>query len=269
MITFPTAKINLGLDVLEKRNDGYHNIASLFYPIPLQDALEIIPSSGALEYSTSGIVLECKEDDNLVVKAFKLLQEKYHLPNVKIHLHKHIPFGAGLGGGSSDAAYALSMLNEMFGLEISEDELIVYAASLGADCAFFIKNSPQIARGIGEILSDAELSLEGKYFLLVKPDVAVPTANAYKFIKPRIPENSLEEIIKRPLSEWKGVLKNDFEESVFKQYPSLAELKEQMYGLGAQYAAMSGSGSSIFGIFDEKPPHNTIFASHFCFETVL
>ena len=269
MITFPNAKINIGLDVLNKRSDGYHNIESLFYPIPLQDALEIIPSNGELEYSTSGIILECESDDNLVVKAFRLLQEKYHLPNVKIHLHKHIPFGAGLGGGSADAAFTLKMLNEMFELNISEDQLIAYAVSLGADCAFFIKNTPQIASGIGEVLIDTDVNLEGKHLLLVKPDVAVPTANAYKYIVPSEPAVSLVSNILTPIKEWKVRVKNDFEVSVFKQYSVLSDLKNQMYELGAVYAAMSGSGSSIYGIFDNKPQYSAIFASHFCFETAL
>lgn len=255
--------------MLNKRPDGYHNIESLFYPIPLQDALEILPSNGALEYSTSGIALECEASDNLVVKAFRLLQEKYHLPNVKIHLHKHIPFGAGLGGGSADAAFTLKMLNDMFELKISEDELIQYASKIGADCAFFIKNTPQLAKGIGEVLTDFNLEIKGKYFLLVKPEVAVPTANAYKYVVPSIPKENLESVLTRPIVEWKDIVKNDFEDSVFKQYPIIADVKSMMYELGAEYAAMSGSGSSIFGIFDEKPRHNTIFVDHFCFETVL
>ena len=269
MITFPNAKINIGLDVLNKRPDSYHNIESLFYPIPLQDALEIIPSNGELEYTTSGIALECVADDNLVVKAFRLLQEQYHLPNVKIHLHKHIPFGAGLGGGSSDAAFTLRMINEMFELNISETQLIKYAASLGADCAFFIKNTPQMASGIGDVLTDASLSLKGKYLLLLKPNIAVPTASAYRFIVPRQPEVPLSKHLSLPLKQWEGLVKNDFEISVFRQFPHLAELKAMMYNLGAEYAAMSGSGSSIYGIFDEKPQHNATFASYFCFEAEL
>jgi 4-diphosphocytidyl-2-C-methyl-D-erythritol kinase len=213
--------------------------------------------------------LECEANDNLVVKAFRLLQEKYHLPNVKIHLHKHIPFGAGLGGGSADAAFTLKMLDAMFELNISEEQLIAYAASLGADCAFFIKNTPQIASGIGEVLIDAGINLKGKYLLLVKPDIAVPTANAYRYIVPSEPEVSLTKNILLPIKEWKWLVKNDFEVSVFKQYSVLSDLKNQMYDLGAVYAAMSGSGSSIFGIFDKKPQYNAIFATHFCFETAL
>lgn len=269
MITFPNAKINIGLDVLSRRSDGYHNISSLFYPIPLQDTLEIIPSSGELEYTSSGIALECETSDNLVVKAFRLMQQKYHLPNVKIHLHKHIPFGAGLGGGSADAAFMLKMLDAMFDLNIAEKLLIDYAAQLGADCAFFIKNTPQMASGIGDVLTDSSLELKGKHLLLVKPDVAVPTANAYQFVVPNRPDKSIKKKLLLPMLEWQYQLKNDFEPSVFKQYPSLLHIKETLYQLGATYAAMSGSGASIYGIFEKKPEHNAIFASHFCFETVL
>lgn len=255
--------------MLNKRSDGYHNIESLFYPIPLQDALEIIPADGNLEFSCSGIDVKCEADNNLVVKAFRLLQKDFKLPNVKIHLHKHIPFGAGLGGGSSDAAFALKMLNEMFELQLSEDRLIKYAASLGADCAFFIKNVPQIARGIGDELSSAVVDLKGKYFLLVKPNVAVPTANAYKYVVPQEQAIRLENYLLHPVKEWQLTIKNDFEPSVFKQYPELLKIKKTMYELGAEYVSMSGSGSSIFGIFNEKPQHNATFVKHFCFEVAL
>lgn len=252
MITFPNAKINIGLDVLNKREDGYHNIDSLFYPLPLKDALEIIPTGGDLEFTSSGISLSCHGDDNLVVKAFRLLQSAYHLPNVKIHLHKNIPFGAGLGGGSADAAFALMMVNDMFELQISEDELIAYASKIGADCAFFIKNCPCMARGIGDELIEYPLDLKGKYIVLVKPDVAVPTADAYRYIKPGVPELSLQECLAQPIEKWKHTVKNDFEISVFKQHPLLANIKDDLYKMGAQYVSMSGSGSSIFSIFDKK-----------------
>ncbi len=269
MITFPNAKINIGLNVLNKRSDGYHNIESLFYPIPLCDALEILPTDGEMEFSFSGIDVKCDAANNLVVKAFVLIQEKHNIPNVKIHLHKNIPFGAGLGGGSADAAFALKMLNDMFELNITDEQLIEYASSLGADCAFFIKNKPQIARGIGDELSDYAIDLEGKFLLLVKPDVAVPTANAYKYVTPFDSGLRLEQHLSHPINQWKNKVKNDFEASVFKQYPNLLFIKEQMYELRAEYAAMSGSGSSIFGLFSEKPQHNTIFVEHFCFEGVL
>lgn len=269
MISFPNAKINIGLNVLNKRPDGYHNIESLFYPIPLQDVLEIIPTDGEFEFSDSGIVLDCNIEDNIVVKAFRLMQEQYKLPNVRIHLHKNIPFGAGLGGGSSDAAFALKMINEMFDLQLAEEQLIEYSLRLGADCAFFIKNKPQIVGGIGDVFSETDIDLKGKYILLVKPDIVVPTPLAYKYVVPQKPAVKLEENLTLPFCEWKEVVRNDFEVSVFKQYLDLLEIKEALYKSGAVYAAMSGSGSSIFGIFEKKPQVNAIFASYFCFEAVL
>ena len=267
MITFPNAKINLGLNVLNKRTDGYHNISSLFLPIPLKDALEIIPCSGATQFSSSGIDLGCKDEDNLVLKAYYLLAQAYHLPAVKIHLHKHIPFGAGLGGGSADAAFALKMLNDMFGLQLSEKVLESYAVNLGADCAFFIKNRAALAQGIGDELSDYPIELQGYSLLLVKPDVHVSTPDAYRFVKPQIPNLSLGDVLQLPIELWSLHLKNDFETSVFAQYPSLALIKQNLYESGAVYAAMSGSGSSIFGIFKQKPKLKPIFAKHFSFES--
>jgi len=269
MITFPNAKINLGLHVLQKREDGYHNIETLFYPIPLQDALEILPTGEAFAFSASGLPLDCALEDNIVVQAYRLLKADFHLPNVKIHLHKHIPFGAGLGGGSADAAFTLKMLNAMFELHLSDKQLEDYAAKIGADCAFFIKNKPAIASGIGEQLSAYDLDLSGKYFLLVKPAETVATAQAYKYVQPKVPERTLQEILEKPIADWKMSLKNDFEGSVFQQVPSLFDIKHELYAMGARYAAMSGSGSSIYGLFDQKPADNPIFASHFCFETIL
>lgn len=255
--------------MLNKREDGYHNIESLFYPIPLEDALEILPTGGAFEFSSSGILLDCALEDNIVVKAYLLLKDKYHLPNVKIHLHKNIPFGAGLGGGSADAAFALKMLNTIFELQISDAELEKYAATIGADCAFFIKNTAAVAEGIGDVLSAYDLDLKGKYLLLVKPDVAVPTPKAYKYVEPHLPEVALRTCLQNPILAWRGELKNDFESSVFKQYPALFDIKHELYTMGALYASMSGSGSSIFGLFDEKPADNPIFAQHFCFKSEL
>ena len=256
MITFPNAKINIGLNILNRRDDGYHNIESLFYPINLQDALEIIPTSGAFEFTSSGLAIDCAVDDNIVVKAYRLLCADFHLSNVKIHLHKNIPFGAGLGGGSADAAFALSMLNSMFELNISDEKLKTYAAQIGADCAFFIKNKPAIAEGIGDVLSLYDIDLKGKFLLLIKPDVSVATASAYKYVNPQMPKLCLRDSLQKPISEWKNCVANDFELSVFKQYPALSEIKQSLYEMGAVYASMSGSGSSIYGIFDKKPMEN-------------
>lgn len=252
MLVFPNAKINLGLNITEKRPDGYHNLETIFYPIPVEDALEVNVLNGGNEkfrLHQAGLEIEGAAENNLVVKAYKLLDEKFGLPPVDIHLYKHIPSGAGLGGGSADAAFMLKLLNERFSLQLSDDELEEYAARLGADCAFFISNRPTYAEGIGNIFSPVSLSLKGYQIWLVKPDVFVSTRDAFSQIKPHRPEMSLKEIVKLPVEEWKGCMVNDFEESVFPQFPAIAEIKEEMYRQGAVYASMSGSGSSVYGLF--------------------
>lgn len=261
MISFPNAKINLGLHITEKRPDGYHNLETVFYPIPLEDALEIHPLSPEQEQSLllkenrsfvfhpSGIDIAGRVEDNLVVKAYLLLKESFKLPAIDIHLFKHIPSGAGLGGGSSDAAFMLKLLNERFALHLTIEQLETFAATLGADCAFFIRNTPTFATGIGNIFTPLSLSLTGYQLLLIKPDVFVSTREAFAQITPRQPQHSLQEIIHRPMSEWKECLVNDFEASVFPQFPVIREIKEELYHQGAIYAAMSGSGSSVFGLF--------------------
>lgn len=252
MITFPNAKINLGLNIVEKRPDGYHNLETLFYPVPIEDALEVnVLNAGDAKFRLhqAGLQIEGEAENNLVVKAYKLLDEKFNLPPVDIHLFKHIPSGAGLGGGSSDAAYMLKLLNDKFGLQLSQEVLEEYAACLGADCAFFIRNAPTYAEGIGNIFSPISLSLEGYKIIVVKPDIFVSTREAFAQIKPHRPEVPLKEIVKRPVEEWKEHMQNDFEESVFPQFPAISEIKEELYREGAVYAAMSGSGSSVFGLF--------------------
>ncbi|WP_455586349.1 4-(cytidine 5'-diphospho)-2-C-methyl-D-erythritol kinase [Bacteroides sp.] len=257
MITFPNAKINLGLNITEKRPDGYHNLETVFYPVPIEDALEIHLSNDAnKKYSLhqAGVEIIGNEEDNLVVKAYLLLDKMFDLPPVDIHLYKRIPTGAGLGGGSSDAAFMLKLLNERFELGLTDENLEEYAATLGADCAFFIKNAPTYAEGVGNIFSPVSLSLKGYQILLVKPDIFVSTREAFSLIKPHKPEYSLKETISMPVSEWKGRLVNDFEASVFPQYPAIGKIKEDLYKNGAVYAAMSGSGSSVFGIFAPDTP---------------
>lgn len=253
MLTFPNAKINLGLNITEKRPDGYHNLETVFYPIPLEDALEITELQGApgekFRLHQAGLEIAGEADSNLVVKAYKLLDEQFHLPPTDIHLFKHIPSGAGLGGGSADAAFMLKLLNEQFGLALTDDALEEYAARLGADCAFFIKNRPVYAEGIGNLFSPIALSLKGYRLWLVKPDIFVSTRDAFARIKPRRPQASLREIVKLPVEEWKACMVNDFEESVFPQFPAIGEIKEEMYRQGAVYASMSGSGSSVYGLF--------------------
>lgn len=253
MLTFPNAKINLGLNITEKRPDGYHNLETVFYPIPIEDALEITELQGApgekFRLHQAGLEIAGEADNNLVVRAYKLLDEQFHLPPTDIHLFKHIPSGAGLGGGSADAAFMLKLLNEQFGLALTDDALEEYAARLGADCAFFIKNRPVYAEGIGNLFSPITLSLKGYRLWLVKPDIFVSTRDAFARIKPRRPQASLREIVKLPVEEWQARMVNDFEESVFPQFPAIGEIKEEMYKQGAVYASMSGSGSSVYGLF--------------------
>lgn len=252
MITFPNAKINLGLNITEKRPDGYHNLETIFYPIPLEDALEACPRKegpGSYSLSQSGLSIEGDAENNLVVKAYKLLDETYHLPPVDIYLHKHIPSGAGLGGGSADAAFMLKLLNRMYRLNLTDDQLEAYAARLGADCAFFVRNQPTYAEGIGNIFSPVELSLAGWQLLLVKPNIFVSTRDAFARIRPRHPERNLRDLINQPVESWKDSIINDFEESVFPQFPAIGDIKTELYHLGAVYASMSGSGSSVYGLF--------------------
>ncbi len=251
MITFPNAKINLGLNIVERRPDGYHNIETVFYPIPLTDVLEIVPADGETSLTCYGNSVDCPIDKNLVMKAYRMLEERYDLPPVAMHLYKHIPDGAGLGGGSSDAAHALVMLNKMFDLGLSDSELARLAVTLGADCAFFIYNRPMLATGIGHVLNPVEVDLQGKTLLLVKPPVGVDTRTAYSRVSPQVPDISLADVISRPVTSWDGLLANDFEPSVFAAIPQLWLIKARLLDAGAQYAAMSGSGSTVFGIYDD------------------
>ncbi|MBN2262347.1 MAG: 4-(cytidine 5'-diphospho)-2-C-methyl-D-erythritol kinase [Prolixibacteraceae bacterium] len=250
MILFPNAKINIGLEVLFKRNDGYHELETVFYPIGLSDILEINPST-AFNFTQTGIDFGGCANDNIVVKAYHLLQQKHALPNVSIHLHKQIPVGAGLGGGSSDAAFTLKGLNELFALKLSTEKLEEYAAQLGSDCPFFIKNCPALALGRGENLTPINLNIEKYDLVLVKPPISVTTAEAYANIAPFIPEKSLVETIILPVNEWKGNIENRFEKTVFAAHPEIQKIKTSLYDLGAVYAAMSGSGSAVFALFDK------------------
>ena len=267
MITYPNAKINIGLNVVEKRPDGYHNIETVFYPIGLCDVLEIEPSEGCTDYSfsASGIPLSGDPEENLIVKAYRLLQSEYDIPPVDISLIKQIPFGAGLGGGSADAAFTLKMLNEMFELKITPRKLEKLAAVLGADCPVFIRNKAVYATGIGNVFSPAKISLKGYFLVLIKPDIHVSTPEAYSLVIPEKPDVSIAENIQRPISEWKALIKNDFEKSVFALHPEIAEIKNNLYAAGAVYASMSGSGSSVYGLFESEPVLD--FKLHNCFVT--
>jgi 4-diphosphocytidyl-2-C-methyl-D-erythritol kinase len=251
MISFPPCKINLGLNIIYKRADGFHDLETCFYPIPWADILEIIPSK-QLIFTSSGNAIPGKVEDNLCLKAYHLIKTDFDIASVKIHLHKIIPIGAGLGGGSSDAAHTLRLLNEIFNLSLSIDQLKSYASKLGSDCSFFIEDKPMLGSGKGEILNEIDLSLNGFYLVIVKPAIHVSTQEAYSGISPKRPTMKIQEILKRPVADWKEVLKNDFEESIFKKYPAIAEIKTKLYSRGAIYACMSGSGSSVFALF-EKP----------------
>lgn len=274
MITFPCAKINLGLNIVSKRPDGYHNLETVFYPIPLTDALEIkymdekFPSESPCDLKITGNNVDCNEEDNLVIKAYQLLAADFQLPRVHAHLVKRIPTQAGLGGGSSDAAYMIRLLDERFRLNIGIPEMERYAAKLGADCAFFITADPSYAEGIGDVLMPADVpgaGLGGYYLAVVKPSVAVSTRDAYAAIVPKTPAKCCRDIVRQPIETWKDELVNDFEAPIFAMHPELAAIKQSLYDAGAVYAAMSGSGSALFGIFREQPTGlEKEFESMFC-----
>lgn len=264
MITFPNAKINIGLNIIEKRSDGFHNLETVFYPINLSDILEFIPIDGnETIFENSGLEIDGNPNDNLCVKAYDLLKADFDLPSVKIHLHKIIPFGAGLGGGSSDAAFMLKSINEQFNLSLSNEKLKEYASKLGADCSFFIENKPSFGIDKGDVLTEIELDLKDYHFVIVKPNIHVPTAVAYSNVKPKFPKIRLQEAIKQPIETWKNNITNDFENSIFKVFPEIENIKNKLYEQGAIYASMSGSGSSVFGIFKDKIDFSKIFSEYF------
>ena len=273
MITYPNAKINLGLNIVEKRPDGYHNLETVFYPINLQDALEVNLLEGEEDFSlkVSGVPIEGEPENNLVVKAYRLLKKDYpEMSAIDIHMYKHIPTGAGLGGGSADAAFMTKLLNDKFKLNLSIEKMEEYAAILGADCAFFIQNKPVFATGIGNIFEPIQLSLKGYYLVLVKPDIFVSTKDAFAHIIPTQPTQPLKEIIRMPVETWRATMKNDFEDSVFQKFPEIAAIKDKLYDLGAVYASMSGSGSSVYGIFREQVEFvDEIFSGCFCRQRAL
>jgi 4-diphosphocytidyl-2-C-methyl-D-erythritol kinase len=263
MISFPNAKINLGLHITEKRPDGFHNLETVFFPIGWRDVLEIVESE-ELRFTASGISISGDLENNLVMKAYRLLQNEFKLPSLRIHLHKQIPFGAGLGGGSSDAAFMLTMLNKWFDLKISEERLLNYAAILGSDCPFFILNKPVYATGRGEIMNIINIKLNCLFLLLVKPPLEVSTVKAFRLVTPEKPKTSLPELLSLPVQEWKDKVINQFEPPVFQHYPEIGNARQKLYDMGAVYASMSGSGSCVFGLFNQLP-HNweTLFPSDY------
>ena len=253
MTIFPNAKINIGLDIIEKRSDGFHNLETVFYPVKLFDSIDFCTADNGKEvFTLSGIQIPEDGKKNLVERALEILRKKFEIPPLKINLFKKIPFGAGLGGGSSDAAFFLKALNDFFKLGLSRQELVSTASVLGSDCAFFIDGKPKFASGRGEIMQDAPF-LDSKYeIMIIKPEFEISTAFAYSKVKPEKPQTSLFENYLKPVTEWKDLIKNDFEKFLFPFYPRLAALKQKLYDCGAVYASMTGSGSALFALYDEK-----------------
>ncbi len=255
MIVFPNAKINLGLRIHRKREDGYHDLETVFYPVALKDVLEIIPlgqqeKTSAFPFSLSGTEIGGRPTSNLCVRAYKLLKKDFpDLPHIKMHLHKTIPSGAGLGGGSSDAAFTLLLLNRMFGLKLNREELTRYASELGSDCPFFIINKPCYATGRGEVLEEVDIDLSAYRIVIVNPGIHIDTGMAFTNILPAVPETTIKDIIQKPVERWKDEMQNDFEKIIFERHPGIVEIKDQLYRSGAVFASMSGSGSTVFGIF--------------------
>lgn len=270
MIVFPNAKINIGLNITEKRNDGFHTIESIFYPLPLCDALEIIENENQTDetilFTSSGIEIPGNSDDNLCVKAYHLIAKDYSLPKIKIHLHKHIPIGAGLGGGSADAAFFIKLLNQKFELGLAWGEMHHYAKQLGSDCSFFITNKPSFVKGKGDDFEGIHLELSKYFIALIYPNIHINTAKAYAGVKPKIAIRNLEhDILNLSIEEWKNNIHNQFEDTLFENYPEIKNIKEQLYKLGAVYASMSGSGSALYGIFKNMPQCKNNFNNCFVF----
>jgi 4-diphosphocytidyl-2-C-methyl-D-erythritol kinase len=265
MVLFPNCKINLGLNIIRKRFDGYHDLETVFYPLGLKDALEVIQSDET-HFHLSGLTVNGNTKDNLCLKAYHLLKKYFpDLPPVNIHLHKTIPIGAGLGGGSADGAFMLSMLNKKFALQLTQEQLINYALQLGSDCPFFIINKPCFATGRGEMLSAVEEDLSAYKIILVNPGMHVSTKEAFSKLIPVIPEKSIRNIITQPISTWKDELVNDFEINVFQQFPAIKEIKNILYNAGAIYASMTGSGSTVFGIFESNVKLNFSFPENYIY----
>lgn len=275
MITFPNCKINLGLNIIRKRPDGFHDLETFFYPIPINDVLEIIPVDDKAAiysdvlFSATGLAIEGEKESNLCVKAYYSL--KSHFPSlqaVQMHLHKRIPIGAGLGGGSADAAFALKILNKTFDLHLTDEQLIEYSDELGSDCPFFIINKPCFATGTGEMLEPVEIDLSRYSLILINPGINIHTGKAFAQVTPSPPHRSIRDIIHSPVSAWKNELINDFETPVFKQHPEISKIKDELYQAGAVYASMSGSGSTVYGIFEKDKDVELSFPAHYWVKSV-
>ncbi len=271
MVAFPNAKINLGLYITGKRPDGYHNLETVFFPIALKDVLEIIESNedDQVSFSSSGLTVSGNTADNICVKAYHLLKKDFpSLPHIKMHLHKVIPMGAGMGGGSSDAAFTLMMLNKKFKLKIPQEQLLEYALTLGSDCPFFIINKPCLAKSRGEQLTAIPLSLAAFHILIVNPGIHVNTAMAFRELKMHSSATNLETEILKPINDWKTNIQNDFEVNVGDAHPEILAIKQKLYDSGAIYSSMSGSGSTVFGIFDNKINIENIFPVSYFYKWV-
>lgn len=272
MVVFPNCKINLGLHILQKRNDGFHDLETVFYPIALQDGLEIIQNASPrndIELTTSGLEIDTTPSENICTKTYQLLKKDFpHLPAVKIHLHKVIPSGAGLGGGSADGAFTLLLLNKKFNLELNDQQLIQYALQLGSDCPFFIINKPCYATGRGEQIQEIPIDLSEYKFILVNPKIHINTGWAFSQINLSSKKASIRKIIELPIPQWKENLTNNFEEPIFKHQPSIRQIKEYLYEHGAVYASMSGSGSTVFGIFKKEDEPKVDFPSHYFVKSI-
>jgi len=266
VIVFPNCKINLGLHILQKREDGFHDIETVFYPINIKDALEIIPKTHqkGVMFSASGLPIIGPEEANLCIRAYELLKKDFpELPGIKMHLHKVIPMGAGLGGGSANGAFTLLLLNKQFRLQLSVEQLAHYAQQLGSDCAFFILNKPSLATGKGEVLLPLELDLSAYKLLVVYPGIHINTGWAFSHVKPEANQVGLKELVNLPVTDWKENITNNFEPPVFKQFPELKEIKNKLYESGALYASLTGSGSTLFGLFEKEAAINLSFPPHY------
>jgi len=270
MICFPNAKINIGLNVVEKRSDGFHNIESVFYPIGLCDVLEVgAGEKGKCTFHNSGLPISGNIDSNLCVRAYDLLDRDFDLSSVQIHLHKIIPIGAGLGGGSSDGAFTIKLLNDLFDLELSDDQMENYARKLGSDCTFFIKNQIGFAYEKGDKFKPISIDLNGYYIVVVYPGIHVNTAEAYSLVRFERTTPPIKDLVKLPISEWQEQLHNDFEDVIFPKHSEIKEIKEKLYSLGAVYASMSGSGSSVYGFFEKEVSLGAEFTKYFVWEEKL
>lgn len=271
MIIFPNCKINLGLHILRKRQDGFHDLETVFYPIGLQDALEVVHNNqdDKINFNLTGAQIDCNIEDNICLKAYHLLKSDFpELPAVNFHLHKVIPTGAGLGGGSADGAFTLLLLNKKFNLGITEEQLISYALALGSDCPFFIKNSPSYATSRGEIMEEVPLDLSKYQIVVINPKIHINTGWAFSKIVPGIQSYSLRDTINTPIEEWKNKIINEFEAPVFKEYPEIKDIKDHLYAQGAVYASMSGSGSTVYGIFKKDLALNIFLPGHYFIKTI-